>query len=72
MSPWAERALFRATGNREAEQTVRASRLTGLVGRSAAGPWVANAPGIRAEGRDIIAVINEAAGEMIVEGRKDV
>ena len=72
MSPWAERALALATGSRDAERIVRASCLTGLVGRSPSGPWVARAPGVEARGWDIVAVVNEAAGELIVKGGDDV
>lgn len=67
MSPWAENALAAATGSREAERVVRASRITSLVGGSPGGPWVAHAPdNLRVVGRDIVAVINEAAGAEIV------
>ena len=66
MSPWAENALEVATGSRDAEAVVRASQLLKLVGASRRGPWVAEAPGVRAEGWDIVAVVNEAAGEVIV------
>ena len=73
MSPWAEQALAAATGSWDAERIVRASRLTGLVGRSPNGPWVAKAPdGVRVTGWDIVAVVNEAAGELIVKGGDDV
>ena len=68
MSPWAENALEVATGSRDAEAVVRASRLIALVGGSPRGPWVARAPGdVEARGWDIVAVVNEAAGETIVE-----
>lgn len=68
MSPWAEDALAVATGSREAERVVRASRIARLAGRSPRGPWIAGViePRLRVEGWDIVAVINEAAGEQIV------